>query len=128
MIVRQYVDGAEIKGLEVQTDGMRLTIQPGSFALPNGRITLPEPVALDFPPADVFSDIQIGFDGMGRLYVDRHDRGRPAGEREKPRFGIFSHYVYFTLPPDATDLAGIAINVLHEPPKKAGRGGPDGWR
>lgn len=115
MIVRQYINGVEIEGLEVSTNDLQLTIQPGSFALPDSKVTLIEPVTLDFPPADVPSDIVIGFDRLGRLYVDRHDRGQPPEGRESPQFGILSHYVYFTLPPGATDLADVAINVLCEP-------------
>jgi hypothetical protein len=118
VIVRQYVEGVEIEGLGVSTDGLRLTIQPGSLELPSGKVTLTEPVVLEFAPADVVSDVQIGFDGLGRLYVDRHGRGQPPEEQKRPRFGIFSHYVYFALPLDATDLANVAINVLCEPRQK----------
>lgn len=113
MIVRHYVQGMKVDGLDVSTQGLQLNIAPGTMEVPGGKVTLTEPVALEFAPADVVSDIQIGFDGLGRLYVDRNDRGE---SRERAmRFGVLTHYIYFALPPDATDLAGVAINVLHEP-------------
>lgn len=112
MIKRQYVSGIKLEGMEVSTNGVQLTIQPGSLEVPGGKATLSEPVVLHFPPADVESDIQIGFDGLGRLYVDRNDRGQPR--KREIRFGTLAHYIYFTLLPDTTDLADIAINVLYE--------------
>lgn len=114
MIVRQYVSGIQIDGMAVSTNGLQLTIQPGTMEVPGGKITLTEPVILDFPPAEAVSDIQIGFDGLGRLYVDRYDRGQQRKQGQTMRFGTLAHYIYFTLQPDTIDLADIAINVLCE--------------
>lgn len=114
MIIRHYVNGIKINGLDITVNGLQLSISAGSIEVANRIATLAESVALEFPPADVISDIQIGFDGMGRLYVDRHDRGKPR--TETLQFGTLTHYVYFTIHPDTTDLADIPINILKQSP------------
>lgn len=114
MILRHYVNGIKINGLDISVDGLQLTIGAGSIEVSNGIATLTESVTLEFPPADTISDIQIGFDNMGRLYVDRHDRGQP--KERALRFGTLTHYIYFTIHPNTTDLADIPINVLRQPP------------
>lgn len=110
MLARRYVSGISVEGLEVRTSGLSLTIGPGSIAVPEGTAMLTEPVTFTFPPAAVPSDIAIGFDLLGRIFVERHDRGQPSQAAER-LVGTMVIYVWFTLEPTTTDLSQVMINV-----------------
>ncbi len=115
MIVRRYVDGIQVEGLDVSVNGMSMTISPGKIILPNGTGILDEEVTLDFSPSVNGSNVVIGFDMFGRMYVERNDIGEKRQDRKK--FGILTHYIYFTIEPDTEDLRDILINVLYPPLK-----------
>ncbi len=112
MLLRKYVAGLEIEGLDVEVNGMALTIAPGKLVLPTGQAELTEPCTMNFPPPiKGKSNVVIGFDMLGRLFVER-------GQKDtNDRFGTMTIYIHFEILSDTEDLKDVPIFVLSSQPQ-----------
>jgi hypothetical protein len=109
LIMRQYVQGITIEGLNVTVEGNTLTLSAGTITIPDGQATLSEDQTFTFTAEDAPSNVLIAFDRLGRLFVERSVRGKKP---QSNMFGALTHLVYFDLPAGEVDLAGVIINVV----------------
>jgi hypothetical protein len=129
VIMRQYVNNITTEGLNVTTDGNTLTLTAGTITIPHEKATLETDQMFVFLPEAGKTNVLIGFDRFGRLFVEwntprpdqpvvkaiicQRDGTRVYMEQQASKlYGIMTHLVYFDLPAGEVDLSNIIVNVV----------------
>jgi hypothetical protein len=110
-MVRQHlVDGIITEGLKISTSGNTLTIQPGRVVVPDGEATLRDARTFIFEPQEQNTYVAIGFDRIGRFFVEWPKPGEEP--QAEAKYGVLTLVCYFDLPAGTTDLSDVIVNVV----------------